>query len=380
MGNQQSFGGNLLQGSCTQGLRSLNQGRQYRQLSLADSESGSSFAESNTDDEGNHTGPEESCSSNDSHLSDAARLENIVLTDDLEELKKVCLEPKLDLNLQLNDKRETILMLAVKLSNLEMVKTLLVTPVCDKNYQNVQYFTPLDVALVTAFDNRLEPRQTICWNIIQCLLQVDAEPNSKNAMMYVIRTALKENDERFIYHLILLAEEFSFSTMLHELILQKLHRCQPVYMESLDPIFACAAGFTIKLLKNANGNNLWKVINSMTYYLDSYWHSSSDKILTFKRLIIYATGAGWQWSVPQLKYINRVCLTLVTWCKEQRSCPSSLCHLSRLAYRHNLQCQMSHSFEKLPHKVPDAIKDYIMLKDIDDIVHTDNFSMSEVHF
>ncbi|WAR00703.1 F186A-like protein [Mya arenaria] len=341
----------------------------YRLLSFGESETASVGSTGNTDEDAASLQSEEADSAYNEWLSDTAELENVILSDDIEQLQKICDEKKIDINIQLNDKGETALILAVKLSKIEMVKTLLLTSNIDRNCLNVQYFSPLDVALVTAFDNRLEPRQTVCWEIIECLLQVDAEPSSKDAMMYIIRTALKYCDEEFIYRLILLAKEFSNSTMLHEIMLQKLHRHQPVYIEK----------FTIKLLKNANGSRLCDIVNSMIYYLDSYWHCRTNKMTTFQKLILYASAAGWDWTPQQMDYINRVCPYLLSrWCKIQKLYPISLSHLARKSFRLNTQSPVPESLLSLPYRVPDALKDYIMLKDVDEFLDGDEINIKDI--
>ncbi|XP_052795352.1 uncharacterized protein LOC128228223 [Mya arenaria] len=382
MGSQQSgLGGNLLPSTCVQGRRRSLQHQvgRYRLLSFGESETASVGSTGNTDEDAASLQSEEADSAYNEWLSDTAELENVILSDDIEQLQKICDEKKIDINIQLNDKGETALILAVKLSKIEMVKTLLLTPNIDRNCLNVQYFSPLDVALVTAFDNRLEPRQTVCWEIIECLLQVDAEPSSKDAMMYIIRTALKYCDEEFIYRLILLAKEFSNSTMLHEIMLQKLHRHQPVYIESLDPFFICISEFTIKLLKNANGSRLCDIVNSMIYYLDSYWHCRTNKMTTFQKLILYASAAGWDWTPQQMDYINRVCPYLLSrWCKIQKLYPISLSHLARKSFRLNTQSPVPESLLSLPYRVPDALKDYIMLKDVDEFLDGDEINIKDI--
>lgn len=350
-------------------------------LSLGDSETGSvcSNAESagNTDDDAGSLNSEDSAY--EEWLNESAELENAILNDDNEKLKQLCDEKKIDINIQLNEKGETAVILAVKLSKIDMVKILLLTAECDKNSLNAHNFSPLDVALVTVFDNRLEPRQTICWQIVECLLQVGAEPNSKDAMMYIIRTALKFCDEEFIYHLILLAHEFSNSTILHELLLQKLHRYQPVYIESLDPFFICASEYTIKLLKNANGVKLCDIVNSMIYYLDSYWHCRTNKITTFQKLILYASAAGWDWTEQQMVYINRVCpFILGTWCRNQRKYPISLNHLARKSFRKSVQSLVPDGINALPYRIPETIKDYIMLKDVDELLQETDLKLADL--
>lgn len=355
----------------------------YHLLSLGESETTSAGSPigsvANTDEDAVSIHSEEADSAYDEWLSESSELENVILSDDTEQLQKICTEQKIDINIQLNDKCETALILAVKLSRIDMVKMLLVTQNVNKNCVNNHDFSPLDVALVTAFDNRLEPRQTFCWEIIECLLQVGAEPNSKDAMMYIIRTALKYCDEEFIYRLILLAKEFSNSIILHELMLQKLHRHQPVYIESLDPFFICISEFTIKLLKNANGSRLCDIVNSMIYYLDSYWHCRTNKMTIFQKLILFASAAGWDWTPQQMDYISRVCPYLLShWCKGQRMYPFSLSHLARKSFRRNSQCLVPDSLAALPFRVPASLRDYIMLRDIDGLLDCEEVNIRDI--
>lgn len=380
MGSQQSVTGNILPSNCAQGRRqSLPQIGRYRRLSFDGSES-ATYCSSTcyTDDDCSSLqsiGEEDS----EEFLNEVYNLENAILMDDTKQVEKICEEKKIDVNTQLNEKGETALILAVKLSRIDIVKILLLTPSINRDSVNVHNFSPLDVALVTAFDNRLEPRQTVCWQIIECLLQVAAEPSSKDAMMYVIRTALKYCDEEFIYRLILLVKEFSNSTILHDYILEKLHRYQPVYIESLDPFFVCCSEYTIKLLKNAYGARLCDVVNSMIYYLDSYWHCSEKKIAIFQKLVLYATAAGWDWTPQQMTYINRVCpFNLAKWCKSQQLYPVSLSHLARKSFRKNTKCLIPDSVKGLPYTVPVPIQHYLMLTDVDEFLAEKKFNMADI--
>lgn len=370
MGNQQSSPGNQLLSRCVPGRRSCYRSGRYRHLSLPDSES--STTSGMGDDDESQTDDDSSLENN------AAELENIIILDDTDQLKEVCVTQRIDINLHLNDKGDTALILAVRLSQIEMVKALLTTPSCEINSINNNDFSPLDVALITAFDNRLEPRQTICWEIIESLLHAGAEPLGRDAMMYVVRTALKYSDVAFLYRLIRLAQKHSYSAILHELLLQKLHRYQPVYMESLDPLLISVSAFTIKLLKSANEKLLAQTVYSMKYYIESYWHSRPDKILTFSRLIIYATAAGWRWTPQQLQHLSRVCPSLGAWCQKRQSSAMSLCHISRCSFRKSAQCLIQKCISQLPDRLPDAIRDYLLLKDVDQITQVENFRISEV--
>lgn len=364
--------------TCVHGRRqSSTQAGRYRLLSLGDSDT-ATMSGAYTDDDATSLQSLEADEMEEC-VSEVYELENAILNDDTPQMQKICDEKKVNINVHLNEKEETALILAVKLSRLDIVKILLLAPGIDRDCLNICNFSPLDVALVTAFDNRLEPRQTMCWQIIECLLQVGAEPNCKDAMMYVIRTALKYCDEEFIYRLILLAKEASDSTVLHEFMLEKLHRYQPVYIESLDPFFVCCTEFTIKLLKNANGTRLCDIVNSMIYYLDSYWHCAKKKVATFQKLVLYASAAGWDWTPQQIVYINRVCpYLLATWCKNQHRYPASLRHLARKSFRWNTQCLIPDSLQGLPYPVPISIKYYIMLEDIDELLSGNALSMAEI--
>ena len=372
MGNQQGGGGNQLFSTCVPGRHSHPKTSRYRHPSLPDSESSASGVGADDDESAIE------CDDDLSLESDAAELENVIIANDTDQLKEICVTQSIDINLHLNEKGETALILAVKLSHIEMVKVLLSTPSCEINSINNHEFSALDVALITAFDNRLEPRQTICWEIIECLLQVGADPHSRDAMMYVVRTALKYCDEEFLYRLILLAQEHSYSVILHELLLQKLHRYQPVYIESLDPLLISVSEFTVKLLKTANEKALVHTVNSLVYYLESYWHSRTSKISTFSRLIIYATGAGWRWTPQQLGHLSRVCPSLGSWCRGSQCRATSLCHITRCSFRKNVQCLVPKGISELPDRVPDSIRDYLLLKDIDQLTQEEGFKINNV--
>lgn len=380
MGNQQSLAGNILPSNCAQGRRqSLPQIGRYRRLSFDGSDSTTYCSSTGYMDDDCLSLQSIDEEDSEEFLNEVYDLENAVLMDDIKQVEKICDEKKINVNTQLNEKGETALILGVKLSRIDIVKVLLLTSGINRNSVNIHSFSPLDVALVTAFDNRLEPRQTVCWQIIECLLQVGAEPSNKDAMMYVIRTALKYCDEEFIYRLILLVKEFSNSSVLHDYILEKLHRYQPVYIESLDPFFVCCSEFTIKLLKNANGIQLCDIVNSMIYYLDSYWHCTEQKIAIFQKLVLYASAAGWDWTPQQMTYINRVCpFNLAKWCKSQQLYPVSLCHLARKSYRRSTKCLIPESMKGLPYTVPAPIQHYIMLKDIDELLAGKEFNMADI--
>ncbi|KAL3867063.1 hypothetical protein ACJMK2_044297 [Sinanodonta woodiana] len=373
MGNQQILGGPILPTSCIPGHRQImNAASGSRNSQVLDLENDTEEESITSDDE------VEEEESRQIQLSEAAKLENVIISDDTEQLKQLVSQDNIDLNLLLNEKGETALILAVKLSHLEIVRILLSHPNCNKNCLNVRNFSALDVALITAFDNRLEPRQTICWEIIERLFQADACPASRDAMMYVVRTALKFCDEEFLYRLILLALECSNSIILHELFLQKLHRYQPIYIGSLDPILIRTVDFTIKLVRISNGKNLGHVVNSMVYYLESYWSSRDNKISTFKKLIIYATAAGWSWTKRQMILIERVCPQIGIWCRFQKHHSFSLTQLCRVSFRHHVQHIVPDAIQYLPHPLPGSLRDYLLLNDMDELMKLKDLKMGDI--
>ena len=96
------------------------------------------------------------------------------------------------------------------------------------------------------YDNQKEPRQSVCWEIVELLLNAGAEPSCPDAMLYVVRTALKLNDDIFISRLISTLIKCSTSVELHTLLLCKLHRNQPMYSGNSDEFFCQASDFTMK--------------------------------------------------------------------------------------------------------------------------------------
>lgn len=298
---------------------------------------------------------------------EADELENVVINNDVDRLQYL-VKQNIDVNVPLNERGETALILAVKVSHVDIVNILLTSSKCNKNCLNINNCSALDIAMITAFDNRLEPRHTVCWDIIKSLLSSSSEPACKDAMMYVIRTALKYCDEDFIHKLINLAKEHSFSSKLHELLLQKLHRHQPIYIESLDPLLTNVSDFTTKLLKNANQTELPYIVNSMLYYLESYWSSKENKISVVKKLILYATGAGWLWLPQQLSFIERVNPNLAHWCAQQKCRPASLKHCTRNSLRQSFISIVSDGLVNLV--IPSILRDYILLEDVEVLLNT----------
>ena len=111
----------------------------------------------------------------------------------------------------------------MKLSQIECVRVLLDSSVCSKNCLNVNNCSAFDMALITAFDNRREPRHAVCWEILRLLMEANAEPGCKDVMMYTVRTTFKFQDDRFLQRLI-------------TTVLNILHRHHHIYVDPLDPI------------------------------------------------------------------------------------------------------------------------------------------------
>ncbi|XP_069138442.1 uncharacterized protein [Argopecten irradians] len=296
-------------------------------------------------------------------------LENAVVNNDGECLDQL-INCGANINTPLNEKGETALILSVKLTHLQLVRILLAQTLCKKNCLNVNNCSALDLAIVTAFDNRLEPRHTMAWQIIKCLMEANSEPVCKDAMMYVIRTALKYSDELFLYRLIQAAIDCSKSFKFHELLLQKLHRHQPIYLDSIDPLLMNASDFSVKLVRYGLPTDLEYVVNSFMYYLESYWDSKENKNSVLQKLILYATAAGWSWSQQQVSHIHQVNPAVGSWCSRQLTQPLSLGHLARKTFRTCLSTDISVAISSLPFQLPESLKLYLILKDIDEILNS----------
>lgn len=116
-------------------------------------------------------------------------LENAVTHNDVAQLRALLL--KTSINVPLNDKQETALMIAIKHSHLHIVQLLMNSSECDLTVQNINNYSPFDIAVITAFDSRQGPSHNLCWEIVYLLMRAGAEPACPEAMLYVFRTALK---------------------------------------------------------------------------------------------------------------------------------------------------------------------------------------------
>lgn len=288
-----------------------------------------------------------------------------IITDNATDLQQL-VEANVDLNMPLNDKNETALILAIRLGHKNQVKKLIKHPSCDKNILNIKNCSALDVALIYTYNRRMEQEPDVDhWEIMKTLMSSSFEPICKDAMLYVIRTALKFGDTGFIYQLSDTAFQFCTSCKFHELLLLQFHRHQPVFEQPMDPIFESLSRFTIKLLCQCSGQELGMLVNSMAYYLESHWDIKHRQLDLTKRLVLYATAAGWRWSSQHTDYIKIVGPHISNWCMATLRRVPSLLHVSRSVYRRRIVCNVNVSFQKLPVAVPNALKEYIRLKDVE---------------
>lgn len=290
-----------------------------------------------------------------------------IVTDNAAELQQL-VEANVDLNMPLNDKNETALILAVRLGHTNQVKKLIKQPSCDKNILNIKNCSALDVALIYTYNQRTELDPDVNhWEIIKALMSSSFEPICKDAMLYVIRTALKFGDTDFIYQLSDTAFRYCTSCKFHELLLLQFHRHQPVFEQTMDPIFESLSKFTIKLLCHCSGQELGMLVNSMAYYLESHWENKHRQLHLTKRLVLYATAAGWRWSSQHTDYIKIVGPHISNWCLATLRTVPSLLHICRSVYRQRIICNVNVSFQKLPVAIPKALKNYIRLKDVEQL-------------
>ncbi|XP_029655704.1 uncharacterized protein LOC115229500 [Octopus sinensis] len=288
-----------------------------------------------------------------------------IVQDDCSELQQL-MDTNIDLNIPLNDNNETALILAVRLGHTNQVKTLINQPSCDKNKLNIKNCSTFDIALIYAYNQCTEVEDNVnYWEIIKILMSTSFDPICKDAMLYVVRTALKYGNTDFINQLSEIAIKYCTSCKFHELLLLQLHRHQPVFEGPMDDIFTTLSKFTIKLLCECSGSELVPIVNSMKYYLESHWHDKQNKLHVSKKLALYATASGWHWSTQYIDYISRVDPYLSSWCVMTSKTVPSLHHLSRCAYRKTLTCSVSISFEKFPQAIPRVIQEYICLKDVE---------------
>lgn len=228
------------------------------------------------------------------------------------------------------------------------------------------------------FNNQKEPRQSACWDILELLLEAGAESACPDAMLYVIRTALKLNDDQFIFHLIHTLTVCSRSLDTHALLLRKLHRHQPMYTGvNSDLFFEQASDFSVKLIKlYTNKESLQKIVECFPYYADSHWDVRERRNSLFVRLIIYLTVAGWQWTnQADLQYMTLICTNLSKWCYQMLRTVPSLTHLCRVSLTSSPSARQYFS----PSRVPTILLSYLDYKDIDSLApFTPAFDFSSV--
>ncbi|CAL1527966.1 unnamed protein product, partial [Lymnaea stagnalis] len=269
-----------------------------------------------------------------------------------------------DVNTCLNNRRDSPLFLAVKLSHASIVRTLLLSPGCDLAHQNINYYSPIDLSLVMVYDNQKEPRQSACWNILEMLLEAGAEPACPDAMLYVIRTALKLNDDQFILRLICTLIDYSRSIELHSLLLCKLHRNQPLYSgEFFDEFLERGSDYTVKLIKFCSSKeNLQHIVACFPFYLDSHWDSRHRRDSLFIKLVVYLSVVGWKWTdQADIDCMAKISPGLAQWCHRATRTPISLTHACRVSLT-------SSSYARqfiLPSKIPSMLLSYLNYTDVD---------------
>jgi len=288
------------------------------------------------------------------------QVESAIINDQPLVLEKLLL--KVDVNMCMNSRQDSPMFLAVKLSHRDVVKTLLSSPSCDLNHQNTNLYTPLDLALVMVYDNQKEPRQSACWDILELLLKAGAEPACPDAMLYVIRTALKLNADPFIIRLVCTLSNCSNSVDLHALLLCKLQRNQPMYSgTNSDAFLIHASDFTMKLIEYHHKDNLSHIVSCFSFYFDAHWDSRKDKESLFIKLIVFVTVMGWRWTDPaDLSYIAQVSPSLAQWCQQLPRTMLSLTHSCRVTLSN---CAESRKFI-VNSETPYLLQQYLKFMDI----------------
>ncbi|KAI8777562.1 hypothetical protein BgiBS90_021765 [Biomphalaria glabrata] len=273
---------------------------------------------------------------------------------------------KADINVCLNKRRDSPLFLAVKLSHVAIVKALLASPGCDLNHQNINGYSPLDLALVMVYDKQEDMHQSACWNILEMLLEAGAEPASQGAMLYVIRTALKLKDDEFILRLIHMVINHSNSLKLHTLLLLKLHRNQALYDGHLfNEFLELVSVFTIKLIKSHGGrDDLQQIFDCLPLYIDSHWHTRQRRDSLYMKLVVYLSAAGWKWTdLVCLDHMARISPTLSQWCSSSITKPLLLTQACRVTLN---SCPYRNQIMKYC-KIPSIILNFLNYSDIDSL-------------
>lgn len=296
----------------------------------------------------------------------SSKVESAIINNQVEQLEELLLQT--DINMCMNQRQDSPLLLAVKLSRCAVVEALLASPGCDLAHQNINYYSPLDLALVMAYDNQKEPRQKACWQILEMLLTAGAEPASPDAMLYVIRTAFKVCDDTFILRLVNSLVKYSSSLDIHTLLLIKLHRNQPLYSGDTDHLFIQAANFTMKLIKlppSGRIKDLPQIVACLPYFFDSYWESKELRENLFIKLIVFLTSVGWKWTNrSDLDYIANVSHCLSQWCRQQCRSVPSLLHICRLTL---MQSPTSRKLVN-PSKIPVMLFNFLNFQDIEELM------------
>ncbi|GFS15484.1 hypothetical protein ElyMa_003188500 [Elysia marginata] len=219
---------------------------------------------------------------------------------------------------------------------------------------------------VIAYDNQREPRQTACWAIVELLLKADAEPSCPSAMLYVVRSALKITDEVFLSRLIQTLVMYCTSVHMHQLLLCKLHRNQPLYAgERGDELLEQASDFTVKVIKrHSDKPSLVRVLACLPYFADSHWISRERRRAVILKIAVYLSVLGWVWA--DVFSLAQISPSLARWCyRLPRSVPS-LNHLCRLAL---LSCHRGRQFlDTCAPKLPKILRNYLNFTEIDAIL------------
>lgn len=221
---------------------------------------------------------------------------------------------------------------------------------------------------VMVYNNQKEPRQSACWDILEMLLEAGAEPACQNAMSYVVRNALKWNDDQFIFRLICTLLGFSISLNLHSMFLCKLHRSQPIYSGlNSDTFFERTSDFSIKLIKLHGTCSLQPVVECLDYYLNSHWDNRSKKEEIITKLIVFITIFGWKWTsggLSSLYHLYHLCPFLAQWCHQMPCKTHSLTHLCRISLTRSPSLRQ----KILQGNIPSLLHGYLRFTDIDSLM------------
>ncbi|XP_059171524.1 uncharacterized protein LOC131952732 [Physella acuta] len=288
------------------------------------------------------------------------QLEDAIRNNQASALSEILL--KVDVNISLNVKHDSALILAVRASNESMVKTLLASPGCNLAYQNINLYSPLDIALVLVHHSQCESN----WNILHLLLEAGAEPSCPYAILSVILTALEKDQTEFLVRLIRTFVDFSSSIQLHGVLMAKLQRHQPYYTGNMfDPLLECASDFTIKLIKSKCDNESLKlIVSTLPVYLDFYLVTCQFKRNLLIKFIVYLSVVGWRWTDRfHLNLITNLSSGLAQWCQSLRHTPHSLKHMCRVAL---LSSPTGRQYMAVSH-VPSLICRYLKYADIDSL-------------